>query len=46
VNGWRFLSMTSATAHSRWPLWQPSLIWFPFIIWWNAWVDWSDFFCG
>jgi hypothetical protein len=33
VTGGRFLSMTSATTHSRWPLWQPSWILFPSIIW-------------
>jgi hypothetical protein len=27
-----FLSMTSATAHPTWPLWQPSWIWFLSII--------------
>jgi hypothetical protein len=46
VTGGRFLSMISAAAHSRWPLWQPSWIWFPSIICQTPGLTGPDFFCG
>jgi hypothetical protein len=46
VTGGRFLSMTSASAHSRWLTRQHILDLVSVDYLTNASVDWSDFFCG